>query len=275
MINERDIALIDAFIAGKLIGNDKTDFENRVKKDLEFAKAVRQQIHAVEHLEILGAVSMGKSLRSDMQQWKSQGGYKPYKPELIGKGMMAKAIAAIVLLAAVGGIIWYFFLKEKPTKPEPVKPEVEETVVPEPTPTADAVDTSSTTEALVELKTSEEQIADMQLNVKDPATFSIHEISEENGIYTYQIAYDDYVDVFQSRDPDIDDTLMEMAEEAIAENQRISDENRARNNVVRQKSVQSTPTPPPTEKKVETKKQPAPKPKPRRKQQKVDDDFPY
>ncbi len=81
MINERDIALIDAFIAGKLIGNDKTDFENRVKKDLEFAKAVRQQIHAVEHLEILGAVSMGKSLRSDMQQWKSQGGYKPYKPE--------------------------------------------------------------------------------------------------------------------------------------------------------------------------------------------------
>ncbi len=188
---------------------------------------------------------------------------------------MAKAIAAIVLLAAVGGIIWYFFLKEKPTKPEPVKPEVEETVVPEPTPTADAVDTSSTTEALVELKTSEEQIADMQLNVKDPATFSIHEISEENGIYTYQIAYDDYVDVFQSRDPDIDDTLMEMAEEAIAENQRISDENRARNNVVRQKSVQSTPTPPPTEKKVETKKQPAPKPKPRRKQQKVDDDFPY
>gem|GEM_PF-2579030 len=281
MISEKDIALIDAFIAGDLIGNDKTDFESRVKKDLEFAKAVRQQIHAVEHLEIMGAVTMGKSLRRDMQQWKSEGGYQPYQPELMGKGMMTKVIAGIVFSSVVGGVIWYFFMKEEPTKPAPVKPETEETVAPEPTPTTDVIDTITTTESLVELKTSEEQIADMQLNVKDPTTFSIHEISEEDGIYTYEIAYDDYVDVFQSRDPDIDDVLMEMAEQAISDNQKVNEENKARNNAAKQQSVQSAPTNTPTQKKAEVEQKAEPKkktttqPKPRRKQQKVDDDFPY
>lgn len=218
MINENDIALIDAFIAGKLIGNDKTDFEMRVRSDLEFAKAVRQQIHAVEHLEIFGAVQMGASLRQDMSQWKQQGGYKPYKSDMLAKSMMMKVIGTVVVLAAAAGAVWYFFLKEAPPKVEPLP--TQETELPEPVEYAPEPPATDTSVSFTELKTSEDQIADIQLNIQDPTTFSIIELSAIDGVYTYQIAYDDVVQVIQSQDPDMDERLTQMANDAIEENKQ-------------------------------------------------------
>lgn len=280
MINENDIALIDAFIAGDLIGNDKTDFEMRVRRDLEFAKAVRQQIHAVEHLEIFGAAQMGVALREDMSQWKQQGGYKLYKSEMLAKSMMIKAISAIVILAVAAGAVWYFFLKEEPPKVEP-KPiqEAELPYVPEPPAEVDTIN-----ESFTELKTSEDQIADIQLNIQDPTTFSIIELSEEEGVYTYEISYDGQVQTIRSQDPDMDDRLTQMANDAIEENeQRTSGSKQQTTKQTTKPKVTTTPTVTKTQStkitptKPQEVKQPAPKPKPviKKTNEKVVDDFPY
>jgi hypothetical protein len=274
VINEKDIALIDTFIAGELIGNDKTDFQNRVKRDLEFAKAVRQQIHAVEHLEIFGAISMGTALRADMQQWKSQGGYKPYKSTMGAQKMLVKVVASIVVVGAIAGALWYFLLREKseiPT-PEPVPAELPEALYEPAPPATEELDSLS----LTELKTSEEQIADMQLDVQDPTSFYIIELKEENGVYTYQIEYDGIVKEIQSKDPDLDDTLMRMANESIAENDRINAENQKSQKRTYQPKAQVKEEPVVEEKKPEP-KPPAtkPKPTPRKTKEKVVDDFPY
>jgi hypothetical protein len=273
LINERDIALIDEFVAGKLIGNDKTDFEARVKRDLEFAKAVRQQIHAVEHVEIFGAVHMGQSLRGDMKQWKSNGGYKPYKSEMMAKMFMIKAIVSVVLLAAIGGAVWYFFLKVEPPvieKPEPVQEEVE--YIPEP-PVEVEDTTTMDSLSLTELKSSEDQIADVQLDIQDPMTFSIVEILEEDGVYTYEIKYDDQVKTIKSQDPDLDDKLTEMANEAIQESSQKSVPQTRTQTAPRQRVVKEEPAV--EEKKVEPVKKTQPKPVRRKTNTKVEDDFPY
>ena len=278
MINEKDIALIDAFIAGELIGNDKTDFEMRVRKDLEFAKAVRQQIHAVEHLEIFGAVQMGATLRGDMSTWKQQGGYKPYKSEMLAKSMMLKVISTIVVLAAAAGAVWYFVLREAPPKVEPAPIETPEEVQYEPEPPATTVDTTMSSESYTELKTSDDQIADIQLNIQDPTTFSIVELSAEDGVYTYEISYDGQSQVIKSRDPDMDDRLTKMADDAIEENEQ----NVAPVKTTAPKQRTTTNTQPPAKedpvKKVaEPVKKPATQPKPtiKKPKEKVVDDFPY
>lgn len=275
MINENDIALIDAFIAGELIGNDKTDFEMRVRRDLEFAKAVRQQLHAVEHLEIFGAVQMGANLRQDMSQWKQQGGYKPYKSDMLAKSMMMKVIATIVVLAAVAGAVWYFFIKEAaPPKIEPLP--TQEADLPDPVQYEPEPPVADTSMSFTELKTSEDQIADIQLNIQDPTSFSIIELSAVDGVYTYQIAYDDVVQVIQSQDPDMDERLTQMANEAIEENKQ---RQAATKTTSPTKTTTVKPAPKPTTKPpVEKKKEVAPvQPKPdiKRPKEKMVDDIPY
>lgn len=279
MINENDIALIDAFIAGELIGNDKTDFEMRVKRDLEFAKAVRQQIHAVEHLEIYGAVQMGNALRADMNQWKQQGGYKAYKSDMLAKSRMIKVVASIVGLAVVAGAVWYFFLKEEPPtkKQEPV--ETETTVAePESPGVYEQQDTLTEMQSLTELKTSEDQIADIQLNIKDPTSFSIVEMSNVDGIYTYQIAYDDQVQVIKSQDPDMDERLTKMANDAILENQQRTSRQTQSTTVKKQPAAPKTTKPAPVKTEEPPVQQPPkqqPKPTIKRTNEKVVDDIPY
>jgi hypothetical protein len=272
LTTEKDIALIDAFIAGKLVGNDKTDFEMRVKRDLEFAKTVRQQIHAVEHLEIYGAASMGSALRGDMQTWKAEGGHKPYKSEYMAKQMLIKVISTVVILASAAGAVWYFVLREEPVKVKPVIEEPIEEAIPEPQPEV-SYDTSM---SLIELKSSEDQIADIKLDIQDPTTFSIVEIAEENGVYTYLLEYDGESQTIKSSDPDLDDTLMQMADDAIAGGQ--DEAKTIVTPLVKTTNRQATKPAEPAEKTVEpvVKKAPPPvKPRPKRNPSKVEDDFPY
>ena len=114
--------------------------------------------------------------------------------------------------------MWYFFLKEAPPKVEPLP--TQETELPEPVESAPEPPATDTSVSFTELKTSEDQIADIQLNIQDPTTFSIIELSAIDGVYTYQIAYDDVVQVIQSQDPDMDERLTQMANDAIEENKQ-------------------------------------------------------
>ncbi len=276
---ENDIALIDAFIAGELTGLDKHKFEMRVKEDLEFAKAVRHQIHAVENLELFGAVQMGTALRADMVDWKKEG-FKPYKSEMLAKSTLVKIISTIAVLSVIAGAVWYYTKREespkeqKPLELSPQKPASIET----PESRQNQVDSSIETESYTELKTSEEQVADIQLDIQDPTTFSIIELSEVNGVYTYQISHDGQVQIIKSQDPNMDDRLTKMANEAIEENVQSSNGSSAKNTKTITKKViskqpQSNQTKPSSELKKDPEIQPLPPAiKPRGD---VEDDFPY
>lgn len=214
MINENDISLIDRFISGELSAIEKLDFEARIQKDLEFAKAVRQQIHAIDDLKTLGAVEMGRNLAAEMSAWKVEG-HKPYKSSYMAKKMWTKIIVTTLVVAGAAYGVFVFLTQENKEEHKNETEHIEKVMEEMPVPS----ESSSTVpqESLVKLKDSStsDQPVDMSLNIEDPSTFEIEEISAVNGVYTYKLSYDGKEQVVKSGDPNLDDTLTARAKRAM------------------------------------------------------------
>ncbi len=186
-MDENDIALIDQFLSGELASLERVQFEKRVKSDLEFAKEVRLQQKVVDSIRVLGASRMVASVKSDFAEWKNEG-HTQYKPPSGGNSWLKFVIGGVVI---AGAVVAYMMYGDLIMAPAPTEPEVEEN--------------------LVKLKTTEEEVADLKLDVKDVSTFQVHKLDSVGPVYSYEIKYDGTTRVVKTKQPDLDQVLKKMA----------------------------------------------------------------
>jgi hypothetical protein len=220
LITENDILLIDRFINGDLSSLEHLEFEKRVKADLEFAKEVRLQQKVIDGLKIYGTAQMAAVVKTNFKDWKADG-FKAYSAPRIIKPWVKVLVGVGVVAAGVAG---YFLLTQshdhEPPKEQhaPVadttNPEMPDIQVPAP---AELEEDTFVEEAgvegmnLIQLKTSETQTADMTLDVQDPSSFSARKIKESDGVYTYELKYDDKVEHVESLQDNLDVILNQQA----------------------------------------------------------------
>ena len=157
---------------------------------------------------------MGKSLAADMSTWKVEG-HKPYKSSYMAKKMWTKVIVTTLVVAGAAYGVFKFLDKEHEVQPEERLEQLDE---------VDSAESKTNVESsmidqesLVKLKDSNTSNypVDMSLNIQDPSTFEIEELSQVNGVYTYKLSYDGQEQVIKSGDPNLDDTLTARAQRAL------------------------------------------------------------
>lgn len=225
MITEKDIALIDEFIAGKLTGSDKYDFEKRVREDREFAAAVRTQIKAIDAIELFATTSFAGELASAMPAIK-KGGYGSYSSGLVKIKTIITVVTGVVVIT--GAFFVYKHFTKAPAAPPSQEMNSPADSVPASKPpalnptegsaveTETAADTTTLTQVRTKGDSSMAGEPDMSLNIKDPSSLEVNVLSEKNGIYEYEIKHDGTSQIIQSDQPGLDKYLLNEAKKAMS-----------------------------------------------------------
>lgn len=208
MITTEDIELIDKFINEELEPLELRKFQERVRDDLDFSLEVRNQISAVKGVRAYASLQYMKDLKQQMPDIKS-GGYDKYIPSID----LTKIMLRIFVPAVILGLSYIIYSIVKEDKVEPIVPTEQ---VPTPDTTgALSPEASDSGVNLMNLKTSDDQVADTKLNVEDPTTFKVERTGENNGIYTFKLEYDGKTQTIESSQKDLDVLLRERMEQQI------------------------------------------------------------